>query len=98
MWSYKDDMLQNQLSYQDCPANKTYGSFGDCPMSCYLLTPRDPEPCTMRLNWGCKCQEGYVLLEHKVFSSNALNRKTVLLNPKMTQLLLKVSTMTQRRQ
>ncbi|CAL1298923.1 unnamed protein product [Larinioides sclopetarius] len=58
---------------QNCPTNKTYGSFGDCPMSCYLLIPRDrPEPCTMRLNWGCKCQEGFVLLEHKVFSSKCI--------------------------
>ncbi|CAL1298920.1 unnamed protein product [Larinioides sclopetarius] len=59
---------------ENCPTNKTHGSFEDCPMSCYLLTPhtQPPEPCTERLNWGCKCQEGFVLLEHKVFSSKCI--------------------------
>nr|GBN88944.1 hypothetical protein AVEN_69296-1 [Araneus ventricosus] len=58
---------------QNCPVNKTHGPFDDCPLSCYLLTPRtQPEQCTRRLNIGCKCQEGFVLLEHKVFSSKCI--------------------------
>ncbi|GFW45633.1 hypothetical protein TNCV_3245711 [Trichonephila clavipes] len=36
---------------QDCPANKTYGSFGDCPPSCYNLQ-HPVIACTLRLNYG----------------------------------------------
>ncbi|GFR01910.1 TIL domain-containing protein, partial [Trichonephila clavata] len=52
----------------DCPANKTYGSFGDCPPSCYSLQ-HPVRACTLKLNYGCMCEDDYVLLKDKVFSS-----------------------------
>ncbi|CAL1298915.1 unnamed protein product [Larinioides sclopetarius] len=53
----------------DCPANKEFGSFGDCPPSC-LKNP--PKVCTGRLNFGCKCKEGYVLTKYKDYASDCV--------------------------
>ncbi|GBM17439.1 hypothetical protein AVEN_193742-1 [Araneus ventricosus] len=56
---------------EDCPENKTYGSFGDCPESCYSLThPR--QACTMKINYGCRCEESYVLLRNMEFTSDCI--------------------------
>ncbi|GFR02574.1 hypothetical protein TNCT_447571 [Trichonephila clavata] len=50
---------------RNCPANKTYGSFSDCPPSC--SNRQNPgRICTLRINYGCKCKDGYVLLQDEV--------------------------------
>ncbi|XP_055939601.1 four-domain proteases inhibitor-like [Argiope bruennichi] len=55
----------------NCPANKTLGYFGDCPESCLsLVVP--PAFCTLKLNYGCMCKEGYVLLQDNEFSSDCI--------------------------
>ncbi|GIY69233.1 hypothetical protein CEXT_261831 [Caerostris extrusa] len=45
------------VAAKDCPANKEFGSFGDCPKSCYTVKNPGPRACTLRLNHGCKCKE-----------------------------------------
>ncbi|KAF8763255.1 Kunitz-type serine protease inhibitor like protein [Argiope bruennichi] len=54
-----------------CPPNKEIGEFGDCPESCYSLD-HPVRPCTLKLNFGCKCKPGYVLKEDKVFDSDCI--------------------------
>ncbi|GBM17446.1 hypothetical protein AVEN_193748-1 [Araneus ventricosus] len=53
----------------DCPANKEFGTFGDCPPSC-LKNP--PNFCTLRLNYGCKCKKGFVLTKYKDYNSDCV--------------------------
>ncbi|GIY69240.1 TIL domain-containing protein [Caerostris extrusa] len=60
------------VAAEDCPANKEFGSFGDCPESCYTVKNPGPRACTMKLNHGCKCLLGYVLLKDKDFSSDCV--------------------------
>ncbi|CAL1298910.1 unnamed protein product [Larinioides sclopetarius] len=59
------------VSSNDCPPNKEFGPFDDCPDSCYSLD-HPVRPCTLRINWGCKCKDGYVLKEDKVYSSDCI--------------------------
>ncbi|GBM17457.1 hypothetical protein AVEN_193755-1 [Araneus ventricosus] len=61
----------SSISREDCPSNKEFGSFGDCPDSCYSLD-HPVRACTLKLNWGCKCKAGYVLREDKVFTSDCI--------------------------
>ncbi|CAL1298913.1 unnamed protein product [Larinioides sclopetarius] len=56
-------------SDHDCPKNKEFGSFGDCPPSC-LKNP--PKACTLSLNYGCKCKEGYVLTKYMDYGSDCV--------------------------
>ncbi|GBM17449.1 hypothetical protein AVEN_193749-1 [Araneus ventricosus] len=56
-------------SEQDCPPNKEFGSYGDCPPSC-LKNP--PNFCTMKLNYGCKCKKGYVLTRYRDYKSDCI--------------------------
>ncbi|GBM17451.1 hypothetical protein AVEN_193751-1 [Araneus ventricosus] len=57
------------ISPRDCPGNKEFGSFGDCPPSC-LKNP--PKFCTARLNYGCKCKKGFVLTKYKDYNSDCV--------------------------
>ncbi|GBM17443.1 hypothetical protein AVEN_193746-1 [Araneus ventricosus] len=57
------------IAPHDCPANKEFGTFGDCPPSC-LKNP--PKFCTKRLGFGCKCKEGYVLTKYKDHNSDCV--------------------------
>ncbi|GBM17445.1 hypothetical protein AVEN_193747-1 [Araneus ventricosus] len=56
-------------SEHDCPPNKEFGSYGDCPPSC-LKNP--PNFCTLKLNYGCKCKEGYVLTRYQDYESDCI--------------------------
>ncbi|GBM17462.1 hypothetical protein AVEN_193758-1 [Araneus ventricosus] len=64
----------------NCPANKSLGQFGDCPESCLSLI-RPPDVCTLRLNYGCMCNEGYVLLRDQEFSSDCIKPEDCPANP-----------------
>ncbi|XP_055946457.1 chymotrypsin inhibitor Ani s 6-like isoform X1 [Argiope bruennichi] len=64
----------------NCPANKTIGYFGDCPESCLSLI-QPPEACTLRLNHGCMCIEGYVLLRDQEFFSDCIKPEDCPANP-----------------
>ncbi|GIY78176.1 TIL domain-containing protein [Caerostris extrusa] len=57
---------------QNCPANKVFGKSGDCPQSCYTVKNPGPRRCTRRLRYGCVCDQGFVLLKDKDFSSDCV--------------------------
>ncbi|CAL1298918.1 unnamed protein product [Larinioides sclopetarius] len=64
-------MMSDSEPAENCPKNKTYGSYGDCPESCYSLT-HPHQACTMKINYGCRCKEGYVLLTNKEYTSDCV--------------------------
>ncbi|XP_055939178.1 WAP four-disulfide core domain protein 8-like [Argiope bruennichi] len=81
----EEECYEKCRGFTDCPPNKEYGSFGDCPDSCYSLE-HPVEFCTLKLNWGCICKPGYVLREDKVFDSDCIRPEECPLDVSKTQI------------